>query len=78
MKKKNRRQIFMSIAREYATVNQQMPKEYWDYDALELSWGAQDNYEIIKKLGRGKYSEVFQGINVANNVCFLTLAKVCH
>ena len=24
---------------------------------------AQDNYEIIKKIGRGKYSEVYEGIN---------------
>lgn len=27
----------------------------------------QDNYEIIRKVGRGKYSEVFQGINITNN-----------
>jgi len=25
-----------------------------------------DNYEIVRKIGRGKYSEVFEGINVAN------------
>ena len=28
---------------------------------------SQDNYEIIKKIGRGKYSEVYEGINTANN-----------
>lgn len=27
----------------------------------------QDNYQIVQKLGRGKYSEVFEAINVANN-----------
>jgi casein kinase II subunit alpha len=26
-----------------------------------------ENYEIVRKIGRGKYSEVFEGINVANN-----------
>ena len=26
----------------------------------------QDDYELIRKLGRGKYSEVFEGVN-ANN-----------
>lgn len=28
---------------------------------------SQENYEIIRKVGRGKYSEVFEGINIANN-----------
>ena len=30
----------------------------------------QDDYEIIKKIGRGKYSEVFEGMNV------VTMTKV--
>jgi casein kinase II subunit alpha len=25
-----------------------------------------DNYEIVRKIGRGKYAEVFEGINVNN------------
>ena len=28
---------------------------------------SQENYEIIKKIGRGKYSEVYEGINTQNN-----------
>ena len=28
---------------------------------------SQDNYEIIKKIGRGKYSEVYEGINIEND-----------
>jgi RIO-like serine/threonine protein kinase len=28
---------------------------------------SQDHYEIIKKIGRGKYSEVYEGINTLNN-----------
>lgn len=27
----------------------------------------QDDYQIVRKLGRGKYSEVFEGINITNN-----------
>lgn len=27
----------------------------------------QDNYEIVRKVGRGKYSEVFEGFNTVNN-----------
>ena len=25
-----------------------------------------DNYEVVRKIGRGKYSEVFEGINISN------------
>lgn len=27
-------------------------------DNLVVQWGHQDNYEIVRKVGRGKYSEV--------------------
>lgn len=36
----------------------------------------QDNYEIVRKVGRGKYSEVFEGINIANNQkCVIKVLK---
>lgn len=50
-----------SVARVYSTVNILAPQEYWDYDALNVKWSSQDNYEIVAKVGRGKYSEVFSG-----------------
>ena len=38
----------------------------------------QDNYQIVQKLGRGKYSEVFEAINVTNNTkCVIKILKVC-
>ena len=37
----------------------------------------QDDYQIVKKLGRGKYSEVFEGINaVTNEKCVIKVLKV--
>lgn len=33
---------------------------------MSIPWGNIDNYEIVCKLGRGKYSEVFEGINITN------------
>ena len=36
----------------------------------------QDNYEVIRKIGRGKYSEVFEGYNVASNSrCVIKILK---
>ncbi|KXN74235.1 putative casein kinase II, alpha chain [Conidiobolus coronatus NRRL 28638] len=53
-----------SIARVYADVNSTMPRNYWDYENLQITWGEQDNYEIIRRVGRGKYSEVFEGWSI--------------
>ncbi|KAG2188913.1 hypothetical protein INT44_004055, partial [Umbelopsis vinacea] len=67
---------YQSIARSYANVNQQQPREYYDYDNLQVQWGSQDNYEIVRKVGRGKYSEVFEGINVVNGEkCVIKVLK---
>ncbi|OMJ08447.1 Casein kinase II subunit alpha [Smittium culicis] len=54
-------------SRVYRDVNSNMPREYWDYDNLQIKWGEQDSYEIIRKVGRGKYSEVFEGIDVSKD-----------
>lgn len=36
----------------------------------------QDDYEVVRKVGRGKYSEVFEGINVSNNEkCIIKILK---
>lgn len=54
-------------SRVYADVNAHKSREYWDYESHPIEWGNQDNYQIVQKLGRGKYSEVFEAINVVNN-----------
>jgi len=40
-----------SIARVYADVNQNMPRSYWDYDSVNISWGVLENYEVVRKIG---------------------------
>mmetsp|Transcript_35284 Transcript_35284/g.49136 ORF Transcript_35284/g.49136 Transcript_35284/m.49136 type:complete len:365 (+) Transcript_35284:261-1355(+) len=52
-----------SVARSpYRNVNDKKDKEYWDYESYKITWGVPDPYEIVRKIGRGKYSEVFEGI----------------
>jgi casein kinase II subunit alpha len=65
-----------SVARVYANVNLERPREYWDYESLEVTWGDQEDYEVVKKIGRGKYSEVFDGYNVRNDSrCVVKILK---
>ena len=65
-----------SIARVYADVNSRMPRSYWDYDGVNIGWGVLNNYEVVRKIGRGKYSEVFEGINVVNyQKCVIKVLK---
>ncbi len=52
------------------------PAEYSDYESLNINWGEQDNYEVVKKIGRGKYSEVFSGYNVlTKQKCVIKILK---
>lgn len=39
------------MARVYADVNAQMPRAYWDYDSVNISWGILENYEVVRKIG---------------------------
>ncbi|KAG2493823.1 hypothetical protein HYH03_008041 [Edaphochlamys debaryana] len=65
-----------SIARVHADVCEKAPPEYSAYESLRISWGDQDNYEVVRKVGRGKYSEVFEGINVVNGQkCIIKILK---
>ncbi|KAM3144749.1 hypothetical protein pb186bvf_003058 [Paramecium bursaria] len=47
----------------YADVLKLLPQPYWDYENYQIQWGDQDHYDAYRKIGRGKYSEVFEGID---------------
>ncbi|XP_057414999.1 casein kinase II subunit alpha-like [Lotus japonicus] len=74
--KSTRRPGASSKARVYADVNVVRPKEYWDYETLTVQWGEQDDYEVVRKVGRGKYSEVFEGVHcIDNEKCVIKILK---
>ena len=52
------------VSKVYRDVNVRRPRDYWDYEAVSVSFGDQEEYEVVRKVGRGKYSEVFEGMNV--------------
>jgi casein kinase II subunit alpha len=47
----------------YADVLASKDPSFYSYDDLQVTWGSAEPYEVIKKVGHGKYSEVFQGID---------------
>ncbi|KAJ1414533.1 Serine/threonine-protein kinase, active site [Sesbania bispinosa] len=65
-----------SKARVYTDINVVRPKEYWDYESLTVQWGEQDDYEVVRKVGRGKYSEAFEGVHCTDNEkCIIKILK---
>ncbi|KAI0501507.1 hypothetical protein KFK09_016452 [Dendrobium nobile] len=65
-----------SKARVYADVNVARPKEYWDYESVTVQWGDQEEYEVVRKVGRGKYSEVFEGVHCTDSQpCIIKILK---
>ncbi len=65
-----------SVARYYRDVNRHRSNEYWDYENIKLSFGDQSNYEIVQNIGRGKYSDVYEGLNITNNkLCVIKTLK---
>jgi casein kinase II subunit alpha len=52
------------VARVYANALESKARSYWEYESFYPNWRSQDGYEVVRKIGRGKYSEVFEGFNV--------------
>merc|ERR1712087_535728 len=49
-----------------------------DYESLTIDWSTPFDYEIIRKIGRGKYSEVFEGFDIKKKspICIKILKPV--
>lgn len=44
-----------------------------------IDWGNIDDYQLVRKLGRGKYSEVFEGVKAPlEEKCVIKILKVTH
>ncbi|KAF8893840.1 kinase-like domain-containing protein [Infundibulicybe gibba] len=46
------------MARVYTNVNHTLGRSWYDYDNFHIEWSQPERYEIIGRLGGGKYSEV--------------------
>ena len=78
-----------SKPRLYADVNEIMGESHYDYASHKLEYGysssfkrfkpvnrSMEPYEIKQKIGRGRYSEVFDGVNIYNGQrCVIKILK---
>jgi casein kinase II subunit alpha len=66
-----------NVPKVYSDANDSQPMEYWNYESFVITWSdSVDDYEIVRKIGRGKYSEVFEGINATNDEkCVIKILK---
>ncbi len=50
----------------YPAICDERPPDYSSYNKLKIKWGSMDDYEVVHKIGRGKYSEVYEGFCLTN------------
>ena len=68
----------INLPRTYALAAKEQPEAYWNSEMLKIKWSSLEDYRVVHKVGRGKYSEVFEGLNTANKskVCIKVLKPV--
>ncbi|TFL07292.1 kinase-like domain-containing protein [Pterulicium gracile] len=64
------------MSRVYANVNATLGPRWYDYDSFQIEWSSPERYEIVGRVGGGKYSEVFEGLdNVNQDSCVIKVLK---
>lgn len=64
------------VSRVYAGVNLKNPKDYWDDSLPSVEWGSLDAYTVVRQLGKGKYGEVFEGVDCRTSAtCVVKIMK---
>ncbi|OIR58027.1 MAG: casein kinase II subunit alpha [Amphiamblys sp. WSBS2006] len=66
----------VSVSRVYEDANKERPEEHWDYDNMVLDYREKERYAVVEKIGRGKYSDVFLGVDrVGKRRCVIKVLK---
>ncbi|KAK6996507.1 kinase domain-containing protein [Favolaschia claudopus] len=59
--------FLVHMSRVYADANAIRGKSWYEYNKFRIEWSSPDRYEIVRRLGGGKYSEVFEGVDTVNS-----------
>ncbi|KAJ7082357.1 kinase-like domain-containing protein [Mycena belliarum] len=64
------------MSRVYADANAIRGRSWYEYSKFRIEWSSPDRYEIVRRLGGGKYSEVFEGVDTVNSErCVIKVLK---
>ncbi|KAI0675644.1 kinase-like protein [Trametes maxima] len=64
------------MARVYADVNARLGPSWYDYENMTVDWNVPNRYEIVRRIGGGRYSEVFEGVDSSNeDSCVIKVLK---
>ncbi|KAG6378172.1 kinase-like protein [Boletus reticuloceps] len=64
------------MARSYADVNASLGHSWYDYENFNIEWSSPERYELIERIGGGRYSEVFKGLDMVNSeTCVIKVLK---
>ncbi|CAD26671.1 CASEIN KINASE II ALPHA CHAIN [Encephalitozoon cuniculi GB-M1] len=75
--------VVVTVARSNADVNEKKDERYWNYECYTITTGSIEKYQIYQRMGRGKYSEVFEGRKDREKIVIKALkpvrkAKICR
>lgn len=65
----------VTVSRSFRNFNLEQDPSYYDYTNYRIELGDIDNYRIVQRIGRGKYSEVFEGISTGRERIVIKVLK---
>lgn len=70
--------LVVTVSRVYCDVCESLGPDWFDYNNLQVQYNSPDPYEIMRRVGRGKYSEAFEGLHISSysNVLIKVLKPV--
>lgn len=68
--------VVVSVARSNADASERRGEAYWNYECYDIPTGDIEKYQILQRIGRGKYSEVFEGRRDKEKVVIKALKPV--
>lgn len=65
----------VTVSKSFQNFNLEQDPSYYDYANYHIELGDIDDYKIVQRIGRGKYSEVFEGTSTSKERIVIKVLK---